>query len=204
MDADDIAYPQRLEKQLAYAEQHPDVDLFGTWMIVFGQAGHVRGKRMGTITPDFRYSTWTSIPIAHPTFFGHTKWFQENRYTTVYRYSQDQHLLLRTFRHSHFAVLPEILLGYREEKLTCVKQVRSRLSYFRCASQLVGELGYAGTAATLGAQAGKLGLDLLTILTHQDHRVLRSRAHAVTQQEQEEWVQVWQTLINSPQNLPAN
>ena len=32
MDGDDIAYPDRLEKQLAFMEEHPNVDVCGTWM----------------------------------------------------------------------------------------------------------------------------------------------------------------------------
>lgn len=32
MDGDDIAYPDRIEKQLAFMKEHPNVDVCGTWM----------------------------------------------------------------------------------------------------------------------------------------------------------------------------
>ncbi len=38
MDGDDIALPQRLEKQVAYMESHPDVDILGSAVTYFGQA----------------------------------------------------------------------------------------------------------------------------------------------------------------------
>ncbi len=36
MDADDIAYPQRFEKQIAYFKKYPQVDVCGTWVQAFG------------------------------------------------------------------------------------------------------------------------------------------------------------------------
>lgn len=35
MDGDDISYPERIEKQVLYLGQHPDIDLVGTGMTVF-------------------------------------------------------------------------------------------------------------------------------------------------------------------------
>ena len=35
MDADDVAYPERLERQVEYQEEHPEIDLLGCGMLVF-------------------------------------------------------------------------------------------------------------------------------------------------------------------------
>ena len=35
MDSDDIAHPQRLEKQVAFLNAHPDVDILGSWALEF-------------------------------------------------------------------------------------------------------------------------------------------------------------------------
>lgn len=37
MDADDICLPQRFEKQIAFLEQHPEIDVVGSNMIHFGE-----------------------------------------------------------------------------------------------------------------------------------------------------------------------
>src|ERR1039457_6380295 len=44
MDADDIAYPRRLEKQLRFLADHPEVDLTGGWAVLFADAGAPVGK----------------------------------------------------------------------------------------------------------------------------------------------------------------
>ena len=41
MDADDVAYPQRLEKQVSFLQDHPDIDLLGTGAVVFKGEGEV-------------------------------------------------------------------------------------------------------------------------------------------------------------------
>lgn len=47
LDADDIAFPERFEKQLAFFEQHPDVDVLGTALAEFhGSTETVVGKRV--------------------------------------------------------------------------------------------------------------------------------------------------------------
>ncbi len=35
MDGDDIAYPERIEKQVSFLDQHPEVDLLATSVSVF-------------------------------------------------------------------------------------------------------------------------------------------------------------------------
>ena len=47
MDSDDIAVPDRFEKQLAYLEAHPECDVLGGQIAEFiGDAAHVVGKRV--------------------------------------------------------------------------------------------------------------------------------------------------------------
>ena len=133
MDGDDVAYPQRLERQVAFMEAHPNVDLIGTWMLVFGKNGSALGRR-GSTFPHSRSATqwiFRSLPLPHPTFFGKITWFQQNQYAIWATTFEDQQLLMRTFQTSHLEVLPEILLGYREEKLTVAKQWRYRRAFFR-------------------------------------------------------------------------
>ena len=52
MDADDVAYPKRLERQLEYLERNAEVDLLGCGMLVFRDAGIARGRRIGPQTHD--------------------------------------------------------------------------------------------------------------------------------------------------------
>src|ERR1700730_4784225 len=44
MDADDISYPERIDKQVKFMEQNPDVDLVGTHILVYRYHGEPVGK----------------------------------------------------------------------------------------------------------------------------------------------------------------
>lgn len=69
MDADDIAHPQRLEKQVNYLELHPNIDILGTWVKEFYSAPTEDGfvKKLPhdpvLIEEFFHYRN----PLAHPT-----------------------------------------------------------------------------------------------------------------------------------------
>jgi len=41
MDADDVALPDRLEKQFAFMERAPDIDMCGSWYEMFGDKSRV-------------------------------------------------------------------------------------------------------------------------------------------------------------------
>jgi len=45
--------------------------------------------------------------------------------------AEDQDLLLRTYRHSRFACIPEILFAYREEYRTLRKMAKFRYAFFK-------------------------------------------------------------------------
>lgn len=42
MDCDDISHPERLEKQIKYLQEHPELDLVGTYMYGFNENGLTR------------------------------------------------------------------------------------------------------------------------------------------------------------------
>jgi glycosyltransferase involved in cell wall biosynthesis len=44
-DADDLCAPQRLERELAFLQAHPDVDVVGSWLTVIDEQGQVVGSR---------------------------------------------------------------------------------------------------------------------------------------------------------------
>lgn len=128
MDADDVAFPGRFEAQVAYLENHPEVDLLGTRAIVFRSAEDVIG-----LLP-FRASheqicarPCRGIPLAHPTWMGRVEWFSQYRYRSpeVLR-AEDQELLLRAAPSSRYACLEQVLLGYRQHQFALGKVLIAR------------------------------------------------------------------------------
>lgn len=133
MDADDISFPSRLEKQVQFLEQHPGIDLVGCKAIAFTSDGNVLGllpfqKDHEAICKKL----WNNIPLPHPTWLGKKEWFKKNQYRIpdVYR-AEDQELLLRAYSTSYYACLNEVLLGYRAGQFQPIRILRTRFSLFR-------------------------------------------------------------------------
>lgn len=198
MDGDDVAYPQRLERQLAYLRGHPDVDLAGAWVLVFGADGDVLGKRAGAehhaeicARPD------GGIRIPHPIWIGHLAFFRRYRYRVGTQ--EDADLLLRAYRDSRFATVPEILLGYREERLDLKKILTYRWLYVR---SIVGELGGRGevhrVAKGVTIQVLKAGVDCAAVTSGLNYRLLRHRARSVGDEERRDWGPVWTAAAQNP------
>ncbi len=193
MDGDDVCYPQRLERQLTFLGLHPEVDLIGSFMMIFGKNGVPLGKR----PRDPRHNTYggtllKSIPLAHPTFFGHTEWFRRNRYSEWAKLFEDQELLSRTMESSKFGVIPEILLGYREEELTISKQIRHRKSYLESTKNLRRSSGLARSSLLALIQLSKLCVDVVAIKSGLMYHLLRHRAGPISADERLVWEQVWE------------
>ncbi len=139
MDGDDIAYPERLERQVEFLERHPDVDLAGAPALVFGAGGVALGKRAAPPTHEaICRRPWSGFPMWQWTFTGKLEWFRRHPYDERRMRAQDQDLLLRSHRESRFANLPDILAGYREERIALGKSLRTR---FHLAAAFLREFG---------------------------------------------------------------
>ncbi len=125
-DADDLMRPERLARQVAFLEQHPNVDLVGTAMSVFGQNGQVLSERIFP-TDHTQIVSWpyNGFLIAHPTWLGKTSWFRYWQYQNLPRY-EDQDILLRAYQSSIYANLSDVLLDYYEPCFSIKKRFVAR------------------------------------------------------------------------------
>ena len=129
MDADDLAFPDRLEKQFQYLETHPDVDLLSSRALVF----HSTGYRVLGLLPyrethaDITRNAWRGMYMPHPTWMGRAEWFRRfnYRFPEVVR-AEDQELLLRAMPKSRYHSLPDVLLAYRQFDFNYRKTMRAR------------------------------------------------------------------------------
>ena len=196
MDADDIAYPDRLARQLAFLETNPEVDLCSAGAMVFGQ----QGRPLWRFTPAQDHdgivrSPFRGFPLWHPLWMGRIEWFRRWHYEETAWLAQDQELLLRSYHLSRFANLPEVLLGYRRERVTLKKLLRYKLLHIQYVSRQPGAVADhwqklhlfatsgARFAANCVAQLGALGL-----------RIGHQAAATPTATELAEWQSVWHLL----------
>lgn len=115
MDADDVCFPDRFARQVARLNVESSLDLVACRVLDFDDSGSATGLRPFRLSHEALCARpWNGIYLVHPGWMGRTDWFRRYRYQTpeVMR-AEDQELLLRAYPDSRFAVLDEVLLGYR-------------------------------------------------------------------------------------------
>ena len=166
MDADDLCFPERFEKQLAYLDANPDIDLIGAQIATFkvGEFSLVSSSPINHA--DICSKPWSGIRLAHPTWMGRTEWFRRFSYhLPEYVRAEDQELLLRAMSTSRYANLPDVLLAYRQGGVNLVKTQKARYSLliaqldnFRAVNKKI----YA--FLSLASYLVKSGIDVLSVL----------------------------------------
>lgn len=198
MDGDDICYPTRLALQVRFLEENPDIDLVGSRVLIFKEDGLI----VGTYPFHEDHSgicrrPWSGFYLPHPTWMGKYRWFRENRYCTKADRMEDQELLLRTFSHSRFYCLPEFLIGYRQTNLSLKRIVTGRYNYTRfLLRKSILERRITYLWGCIG-QMMKGAVDVISITTGLNYRILRHRALPVSSSDAETWRKVWFELCRT-------
>lgn len=133
MDSDDICYPQRFEKQLAYMREHPDVIACGTNFELIDKNGDLKPERWDyKIFSDMEvyriYLLFANRPaIIHPTVMLDRKLLLKYniRYNESYVYAQDYRLWISCARHAVCCCIPDVLLKYRVHGLAVSSKKRA-------------------------------------------------------------------------------
>lgn len=194
MDGDDVSFPERLQRQITYLEAHPCIDLLAASVVVFRGDGVVLGQRLcPTEHEEICRRPWGSFPMPHPTWMGRTEWFREHPYDPRAVRAEDQELLLRTYAHSRFAGLPEVLLGYREERLRLGRISRGRMNYVKAGlRQFLREQQWSNAVALPFGHGLRMLGDTIAIESGLEHRLLRHRARPASKTLLRRWASVWE------------
>jgi glycosyltransferase involved in cell wall biosynthesis len=115
-DADDISEPERLARQVAFLERHPEVALLGTSYKEIDVQGTVVGKGKLPCDPtDIRWSLLFFCPFIHSSvmFVKSVIAEQIGFYNETFAYAQDHELWYRIARRFPVANLPEPLVRFR-------------------------------------------------------------------------------------------
>ncbi|MFT8242525.1 glycosyltransferase [Roseomonas sp. BN140053] len=116
MDADDVAAPERLARQVAALEAAPEVALLGTgWRVVRADGQPRRDVSPPTGSEAIRAALVRANPIAHPTvILRRAAVLGVGGYRPAFRLAEDFDLWLRLAERHELRNLPEPLLDYRE------------------------------------------------------------------------------------------
>ncbi|WP_458233041.1 glycosyltransferase family 2 protein [Roseateles sp. P5_E8] len=134
IDADDVALPTRLEKQLRFLEARPDIDVCSTWMELFsadpGYAGGVTHKPLEDA--DIKTSLVQYCAVSHGASMFRQSFFTDvGVFDTRLDYAEDYDLWCRgALLGKRYANLPEPLTRYRQHA-NQVGQQKRQLQYER-------------------------------------------------------------------------
>jgi glycosyltransferase involved in cell wall biosynthesis len=141
MDADDIAHPERLARQVAFLRAHPNVALVGCWECVIDEHGAFVSHVALPCDPQaIRDMLFVKMCVSHPTCLVRAEVFAElGGYATSYRAAEDYEFVRRVAARHDVANLPEYLLHYRlssggmsarNRNRQLIDRLRIQLAYF--------------------------------------------------------------------------
>lgn len=116
MDSDDIALPERIEKQVKFLEQNPGIDFCGTNAIWINEHNRKLGNSIVPITnSDCKYFFRYGNPFIHPSVMLKISVLKENLYSESFKYAQDYELWGRLLFKLHIigCNIPDRLMLYR-------------------------------------------------------------------------------------------
>jgi len=140
MDADDIALPERLEKQVAFLDSHPDVVVVGTKAWRIDPAGKIIESMISVTRWEdvHRYLRSGANRLIHSSVMMRTEIVRKiGGYREQFPHAEDIDLWLRILEHGKICNLPEKLMLYRSNssgvRLTKILEAARSSSYaFDC------------------------------------------------------------------------
>ena len=133
LDADDVALPQRLQRQIRYLDEHPEIALLGAWAQVIDELGRPKRRRLQPPADpkSLARTLATTNPFIHSSVMFRAAVARDlGGYRSVFEAAEDYDLWLRLAEVGGIAILPEVLIQYRQHgsnvtKANAVRQVFS-------------------------------------------------------------------------------
>ena len=129
MDADDISYHERFNKQIEYLNLHPKIDVLGTFAEKFGdESGLIEYKYNNPEQISFLLNFYCYL--LHPTVMMRKKIFEKHKYSNKYMLAEDYGLWCQVNNGKNLHILDEVLLKYRlHNEQTNKSEVRLQIQY---------------------------------------------------------------------------
>jgi glycosyltransferase involved in cell wall biosynthesis len=110
MDADDISFPERIEKQLQALESNKEIDVLGCGSIsIFENFEPFLVCRPVVTYKEIVRIASMNFPLLHGGLVGKTEWFKKWQANPKMKFAQDFDLLFRAHKESVFGNVPEPL-----------------------------------------------------------------------------------------------
>ena len=110
MDGDDIMFPDRIERQVAFLETHKEVDVVGGSAVIIGDDNEIIGMR-GYVKGE---DVYTCTGFIHPTVCAKIEFFRKYKYRDELKGIEDFDLWTRSNKVAIFKILNDPVLFYRD------------------------------------------------------------------------------------------
>ncbi|KAA3646667.1 MAG: glycosyltransferase [Chloroflexi bacterium] len=167
MDADDRAHPERLAKQAAYLDAHPDVGVVGCLVRGFPESELREGFRIYidwlnslVSNEDIRREMFVESPIANPSAIFRKELVLDAGGYQDRGWPEDYDLWLRLYLSgAKFAKVPEVLLDWRDHptRLTRADSRYSLENFIRTKAHYIAQGPLVGRDAVILWGAGMMG-----------------------------------------------
>ena len=171
MDVDDIAFPERFARQVAYLQEHTEVDLLASSVLMIDNQQNAIGiMSAGRSHRNIARQPWHGFPMPHPTWMGRAEWFRKHPYDELAKKGQDQVLLYRNHSNSRYDGLPDVLLAYRYDCLSLRKTFWGRYYYLK---EVAANGGVYYLCRGMLAHVLAASRDIVSILLGLDSKVIK-------------------------------
>jgi glycosyltransferase involved in cell wall biosynthesis len=133
MDADDISYPQRLEKQVAYLKTNPDVCMVATSFERIDENGDIIGPIVLNIGKDeLKRKMKTENCVSHGSVvFRREEVMRLGNYREKCLHNEDYDLWLRLVEKHEISQIPDILYKFRISSQSISSAYAVEMAYYR-------------------------------------------------------------------------
>jgi len=116
MDADDISYPKRLEKEVRFLEENPNVVAVGGQVSIINRYGEEIGSKLFPTDAKILYDMlYYSVPIQQSSIMINRPLLPPDfTWSDGWKKAQDLYLYFKLVRYGDLANLEDVVLGYRE------------------------------------------------------------------------------------------
>ena len=177
MDTDDAAHPERLARQVAFLDAHPETAVVGCRVAGFPEGQVRQGFRiyldwLNSLVEDadIRREIFVESPLAHPSVTFRREWVERVGGYQEHGWPEDYDLWLRLYlAGARFAKLPEVLLEWREHvgRLTRTDGRYALENFLRAKAHYLSRGPLAGRPAVIIWGAGMTGRRLSKHLLRQ-------------------------------------
>lgn len=113
MDSDDIAIPERLQKQVDFLDAHPDIDIISSHYQLFG--GSTKKYELPEDDTELKYTLMFYSAFANPALMFRRSYLERTgvKYDIRFYLCEDYKFFVDGIKTARFANIPETLLRYR-------------------------------------------------------------------------------------------